>query len=143
MRVDHITGRYGLHSVVGHAGTGKSTMFGAAKEAWERKAIGSRQPRGSFRHLRYGRAQSHRPRLCCDHSQEQGVTVDRAPILALRTWIAMPFMSGLSRHRDQADLPYSPEESGDMFATFGRHSYTGAILKAKGIFYHRGTRPAE
>jgi Ti-type conjugative transfer relaxase TraA len=34
---DHITGRQGLVSIVGYAGSGKSAMLGVAREAWERE----------------------------------------------------------------------------------------------------------
>ena len=33
--LDHITGREGLASVIGYAGTGKSAMLGVARDAWE------------------------------------------------------------------------------------------------------------
>ena len=37
--LEHVTGTEGLASVVGYAGSGKSTMLGAAREAWEAEGL--------------------------------------------------------------------------------------------------------
>jgi len=39
---DHVTGKRGLSSVVGYAGSGKSAMLGVARDAWEREGYNVR-----------------------------------------------------------------------------------------------------
>ncbi|WP_230483380.1 AAA family ATPase [Sphingomonas sp. Leaf21] len=73
--LDHITGRDGLASVVGYAGTGKSAMLGVAREAWEREGY---QVRGAAlsgiaaENLESGSSISSRTIASLEHGWAQG-----------------------------------------------------------------------
>ena len=73
--LDHITGKEGLASVVGYAGSGKSAMLGVAREAWEGQGYtvrGAALSGIAAENLEGGSGISSRTIASLEHAWEQG-----------------------------------------------------------------------